>query len=70
MSNESLSVVQHYIGGSTVTSASGRTSLVYDPALGVATRKVALADQVEVDAAVASASAAFPQWRDLSITKR
>ena len=70
MSNESLSGVQHYIGGSTVTSASGRTSLVYDPALGVATRKVALADQVEVDAAVASASAAFPQWRDLSITKR
>lgn len=70
MSNESLSVVQHYIGGSTVTSVSGRISLVYDPALGVATKKVALADQAEVDAAVESASAAFPQWRDLSITKR
>ena len=70
MSNESLPVVQHYIGGATVVSRSGRTSPVFDPALGVATKDVALADQAEIDAAVAAASAAFPKWRDLSITKR
>jgi malonate-semialdehyde dehydrogenase (acetylating)/methylmalonate-semialdehyde dehydrogenase len=70
MSNENLPIVQHYIGGSTVDSTSGRTSDVFDPALGVATKTVALADQAEIDAAVASASAAFPAWRDLSITKR
>jgi malonate-semialdehyde dehydrogenase (acetylating)/methylmalonate-semialdehyde dehydrogenase len=70
MTNENLPIVQHYIGGSTVDSTSGRTSAVFDPALGVATKTVALADQAEIDAAVASASAAFPAWRDLSITKR
>jgi malonate-semialdehyde dehydrogenase (acetylating)/methylmalonate-semialdehyde dehydrogenase len=70
MSNESLPVVQHYIDGATLVSASGRTSPVFDPALGVITKNVALADQTEIDAAVASASAAFPKWRDLSITKR
>jgi len=70
MSNDSLPLVQHFIGGSQVTSTSGRTSPVFDPALGVATKNVVLADQAEVDAAVASAAAAFPKWRDLSITKR
>jgi malonate-semialdehyde dehydrogenase (acetylating)/methylmalonate-semialdehyde dehydrogenase len=70
MTNENLPIVQHYIGGTTVDSTSGRTSAVFDPALGVATKSVALADQAEIDAAVASASAAFPAWRDLSITKR
>ncbi|MCU1405931.1 MAG: methylmalonate-semialdehyde dehydrogenase (CoA acylating), partial [Glaciihabitans sp.] len=70
MSNESLPIVQHYVGGTTVVSTSGRTSPVYDPALGVQTKSVALADQAEIDVAVASAQAAFPKWRDLSITKR
>ena len=70
MSNDTLPTVQHYVDGHTVVSASGRTSPVFDPALGVATKNVALADQAEIDVAVASASAAFPAWRDLSITKR
>ena len=70
MSKETLPIVQHYIDGGTVDSTSGRTAPVFDPALGVATKNVALADQAEIDAAVASASAAFPAWRDLSITKR
>jgi malonate-semialdehyde dehydrogenase (acetylating)/methylmalonate-semialdehyde dehydrogenase len=65
-----LPIVQHYIGGSTAVSASGRTAPVYDPALGTVTKNVALADDAEIDAAVASAHAAFPAWRDLSITKR
>ncbi|CAD5989702.1 CoA-acylating methylmalonate-semialdehyde dehydrogenase [Agreia sp. COWG] len=70
MTNDSLPLVQHYIGGSTAQSASARTAPVYDPALGKATKNVVLADQAEIDAAVASAAAAFPKWRDLSITKR
>jgi malonate-semialdehyde dehydrogenase (acetylating)/methylmalonate-semialdehyde dehydrogenase len=65
-----LPIVQHYIGGATVVSASGRTAEVFDPALGEQTKSVALADQAEIDAAVAAASAAFPAWRDTSITKR
>jgi malonate-semialdehyde dehydrogenase (acetylating)/methylmalonate-semialdehyde dehydrogenase len=70
MSNETLPIVQHFVNGRTVVSTSGRTSAVFDPALGVATKNVALADQAEIDAAVASAAAAFPAWRDMSITKR
>jgi malonate-semialdehyde dehydrogenase (acetylating)/methylmalonate-semialdehyde dehydrogenase len=65
-----LPIVQHYIGGATVVSASGRTSPVFDPALGEQTKSVALADAGEIDAAVAAAKAAFPAWRDTSITKR
>jgi malonate-semialdehyde dehydrogenase (acetylating)/methylmalonate-semialdehyde dehydrogenase len=66
----SLPVVPHWIGGAEYPSASGRTAPVYDPALGVETKRVALADQAEVDAAVAAASAAFPAWSDLSLARR
>jgi malonate-semialdehyde dehydrogenase (acetylating)/methylmalonate-semialdehyde dehydrogenase len=65
-----LPVVTHWIDGAERASASGRTAEVFDPALGVATKLVALADAADIDAAVASAKAAFPLWRDLSITKR
>jgi malonate-semialdehyde dehydrogenase (acetylating)/methylmalonate-semialdehyde dehydrogenase len=65
-----LPVVAHWIGGAERPGTSGRTAPVFDPALGVATKSVALADAAEIDEAVASARAAFPLWRDLSITKR
>ncbi|WP_378147023.1 CoA-acylating methylmalonate-semialdehyde dehydrogenase [Cnuibacter sp. UC19_7] len=65
-----LAVVTHWISGAESPSTSGRTSPVYDPALGVETKRVALASTEEVDAAVASAKAAFPAWRDTSIAKR
>jgi malonate-semialdehyde dehydrogenase (acetylating)/methylmalonate-semialdehyde dehydrogenase len=65
-----LPVVPHWINGAERPSTSGRTADVFDPALGVATKQVALADQAEIDEAVASAKAAFPLWRDMSITKR
>jgi malonate-semialdehyde dehydrogenase (acetylating)/methylmalonate-semialdehyde dehydrogenase len=65
-----LPIVQHYIDGQTVVSESGRTAPVFDPALGEQTKHVALANGAEIDAAVAAAKAAFPGWRDTSITKR
>jgi malonate-semialdehyde dehydrogenase (acetylating)/methylmalonate-semialdehyde dehydrogenase len=65
-----LPVVPHWIDGADHPSTSGRTSPVYDPALGVATKQVALADEQEIDAAVASAKAAFPAWAELSLAKR
>ena len=65
-----LPVVPHWIDGAESPSTSGRTAPVYDPALGVVTKHVALADKAEIDAAVASAQAAFPAWRDLSMTRR
>ncbi|SMQ71303.1 Aldehyde dehydrogenase family protein, partial [Plantibacter sp. VKM Ac-1784] len=71
MSTDStLPVIPHWIDGAEAPSTSGRTAPVYDPALGVATKHVALADQDEIAAAVASAAKAFPAWRDLSLAKR
>ena len=67
---EKQPVVNHWVDGAEYPSSSGRTAPVYDPAQGVVTKQVALADQAEIDAAVASAKAAFPGWRDTSITKR
>ncbi|RFA11500.1 methylmalonate-semialdehyde dehydrogenase (CoA acylating) [Subtercola boreus] len=63
-------VVTHYINGALVESTSGRTAPVYDPALGVETKQVALADEAEIAAAIAAAKAAFPAWRDTSLTRR
>ncbi|MCM6762954.1 CoA-acylating methylmalonate-semialdehyde dehydrogenase [Rathayibacter sp. ZW T2_19] len=65
-----LPVVPHWIDGRESPSTSGRTAPVFDPALGVATKEVALADDAEIEAAIASAKAAFPAWRDLSLAKR
>ena len=68
MSN--LPIVQHWIDGAEYTSKSGRTFPVYDPALGVQTKEVALANSAEIQAAISSAKKAFPAWRDLSIAGR
>ncbi|MDO9395059.1 MAG: aldehyde dehydrogenase family protein, partial [Herbiconiux sp.] len=62
--------VPHWIDGAEHPSSSGRTAPVFDPALGVETKRVALADQAEIRAAIASAAAAFPAWRDLSLARR
>ena len=67
---QTLSVVPQWIAGAEYPSTSGRTAPVFDPALGVVTKHVALADQNEVNAAVHSAKAAFPAWRDMSLAKR
>ena len=63
-------VVNHWIDGQEVVSKSGRTAPVYDPALGVVTKQVALADQSEIDAAIASSAKAFPTWRDMSQARK
>jgi malonate-semialdehyde dehydrogenase (acetylating)/methylmalonate-semialdehyde dehydrogenase len=68
MSN--LPVVSHWIDGAERPSTSGRTAPIYDPALGVVTKQVGLANAAEINEAIASAKAAFPAWRDLSLAKR
>ncbi|MGN6428053.1 MAG: CoA-acylating methylmalonate-semialdehyde dehydrogenase [Leifsonia sp.] len=65
-----LPVVPHWIDGAARPSASGRTAPVFDPALGVETKRVGLADRAEIDAAIASAKAAFPAWAELSLARR
>jgi malonate-semialdehyde dehydrogenase (acetylating)/methylmalonate-semialdehyde dehydrogenase len=63
-------MVQHYINGALTLAPPTRSAPVYDPALGVETKRVALGNQTDIDSAVAAAVAAFPLWRDTSLTKR
>jgi len=65
-----LDRVHHWIDGARVAGASGRFGPVYDPALGTIARTVDFASVDEVDAAVASAAAAFPAWRATSLSRR
>ncbi len=64
------SLVQHYVGGKSFPGESKRTAPVFDPALGKESKQVALASTRDVSDAVAVAQKAFPEWRDLSLTRR
>ena len=70
MSEQNLPLVQHWINGAPSAGSSTRSTPVYDPALGVQTKCVAMANQADIDAAVAAAKAAYPAWRDTSMAKR
>ena len=56
--------ISHWVNGKLVAGNSGCLGDVYDPALGVVTKQVALATTAEVDFAVRAAAEAFPAWRD------
>ncbi len=62
--------ISHWIDGRVVPSMSGSSAAVYNPATGQQTSAVDLASVDEVDAAVASAKAAFEGWRSTSLSKR
>ena len=60
----------HFIGGRTVSAAGARRQAVFNPATGAVSRQVELADAAQVDAAVATAHAAFPKWADTPPIRR
>jgi malonate-semialdehyde dehydrogenase (acetylating)/methylmalonate-semialdehyde dehydrogenase len=62
--------IPHWIAGERREGASGRTAPVTDSATGEVIGEVALAATEEVDAGVAAAKAAYPGWRDMSLTRR
>ena len=62
--------ITHFIGGQSWDGTSARTAPVYDPATGIAGKAVDLASRGDVDLAVKVATAAFKEWRDISLTKR
>ena len=62
--------VSHWINGQVVSDTSARAQDVFNPATGQPTRKVELATLATVDAAVASARAAFPAWSDMPPIRR
>jgi len=55
-------LIPHFIAGDRVDGSGGRTAPVFDPATGLQTGRVALADAALVDRAIASAQAAFAGW--------
>ncbi|SDD17565.1 CoA-acylating methylmalonate-semialdehyde dehydrogenase [Paraburkholderia lycopersici] len=62
--------VVHFIGGNTGRGAGDRTQAVFNPATGAPARRLVLGEAADVDAAVASAKAAFPAWRDTPPIRR
>jgi malonate-semialdehyde dehydrogenase (acetylating)/methylmalonate-semialdehyde dehydrogenase len=67
---QELSRISHWIDGRIVAGVSGRSGQVYNPATGAVAAEVDFASVEEVDTAVASAAAAFPAWRAMSISRR
>ena len=66
-----LATVGHWIDGQEQPArADARRADVFDPATGRIARQVALADATDVDAAVRSAAAAFPDWSATPPLKR
>jgi malonate-semialdehyde dehydrogenase (acetylating) / methylmalonate-semialdehyde dehydrogenase len=65
-----LKTIGHWIGGQAVAGASGRTGPVYNPATGEQSGEVSFASVEEIDQAVATATAAFADWRAVSLSKR
>ncbi|WP_423679102.1 CoA-acylating methylmalonate-semialdehyde dehydrogenase [Undibacterium sp. WLHG33] len=64
------SLIQHFMNGQVVSSASGRQQDVFNPATGAVVAQVVLANQDEVNAVVAAAKAAAPAWADTAPLKR
>ena len=62
--------IGHWRDGQVRDGTSGRSGSVYDPATGEVQAEVDFASVEEVDAAVASAKAAFPAWRSTSLSRR
>jgi malonate-semialdehyde dehydrogenase (acetylating)/methylmalonate-semialdehyde dehydrogenase len=67
--NDTADVV-HYIHGERTHGSATRTQPVFNPATGERPRKLVLGEAADVDAAVASAKAAFPAWRDMPPIRR
>ncbi|MEU7746258.1 CoA-acylating methylmalonate-semialdehyde dehydrogenase [Nonomuraea sp. NPDC049158] len=64
-----MKFVKHWINGA-LADGDSRTQEIFDPSTGEVSGHVALASAADVDAAVAAGVAAFPAWRDASLTKR
>ncbi|EMH7815998.1 TPA: CoA-acylating methylmalonate-semialdehyde dehydrogenase [Pseudomonas aeruginosa] len=64
-----MTIVTHFINGETVQ-GNGRSAQVFNPSIGEPVRQVELADRGTIQAAIDSAKAAFPAWRNTPPAKR
>ena len=65
-----MRTIQHWIDGAQTRGSSTRTSAVFNPATGDQQAEVVLAEQGDVDTAVAAAAAAFEAWSESSLSRR
>ena len=65
-----METLRHCMGGEYVEGTSGRFAEVDNPATGEPVARVPLATAAEIDAAVAAASEAFPEWAATSPLRR
>ncbi len=65
-----IPTVPHWIGGKPYLGAEDKTTPVFNPATGQVVAQVAAATEPEVEAAIASAAAAFEIWSQYSLAKR
>jgi malonate-semialdehyde dehydrogenase (acetylating) / methylmalonate-semialdehyde dehydrogenase len=65
-----LKTITSWAGGKPVVSQSGRSGVVWNPAMGEARARVEFAGVAEVDAAVACAAEAFGEWRATPLSRR
>jgi malonate-semialdehyde dehydrogenase (acetylating)/methylmalonate-semialdehyde dehydrogenase len=63
-------ILHHWADGAVFKSSTERFGDITDPATGHVTRKVALATADDIEHVIAAAKAAFPKWRDTSLTRR
>ena len=57
-----MSIIKHFVNGTTFEGSSKRTSKVFNPATGEETSKVNLANKLDVDLVVEKAKKAFNNW--------
>ncbi|MGS2805499.1 CoA-acylating methylmalonate-semialdehyde dehydrogenase [Nocardia sp. MW-W600-9] len=62
--------IGHWIDGKSVTGTSEATAPVTNPATGVVTGELALANVADTRAAIDAATVAFATWRETSLTRR
>ncbi|WP_194824251.1 CoA-acylating methylmalonate-semialdehyde dehydrogenase [Nocardia sp. XZ_19_231] len=62
--------IGHWIDGKSVSGTSETTAPVTNPATGVVTGELALANVADTRAAIDAATVAFASWRDASLTRR
>ncbi|MFD4457528.1 CoA-acylating methylmalonate-semialdehyde dehydrogenase [Nocardia sp. NPDC058480] len=62
--------IGHWIDGKSVSGTSETTAPVTNPATGVVTGELALANVADTRAAIDAATVAFASWRDTSLTRR
>jgi len=65
-----MKLVSHWVAGKEFQGSGSGRGQVFDPAKGIQTKEVAFANKGDIEAAVAAAGSAFPEWRDTSLAKR